>query len=87
MNGDDQFDIAYQVELCKRHAVTIVSRLTDFVYRLPNLEDIDKELKHIEGSLYKARRIVKDEIKGREINRRRQIDQIKHKQDKYGNND
>jgi hypothetical protein len=81
MNEDDQFDIAYQVELCKRHAVTIVSRLMDFVYKLPNLEDIDKELKHIEGSISKARHIIKDEIKGREINRRRQINRLKEQQE------
>ena len=69
-------------EKIKHLALEISDSLNDSCYQVPSFEQIDIYLKHAEGSIRRARRIIKDELQGREANRRRQLQKAKEQKEK-----
>lgn len=78
MNPDTQQFLEDSSQACKNHALIIVEALEKFCYDTPDFTEIDRYLKFAEGSIKKARKIIKNEIEGREVNRKRQTDRLKN---------
>jgi hypothetical protein len=69
-----------EAEKLKSYALTMVESLDYSCYQVPDFEKLEQFLKFAEGSIKKARRLIKNEIWSREVNRHRQIQKQKEKQ-------
>jgi len=80
----EEYQIAIEdtAEKVKHLTLEISDSLNDSCYQVPSFEQIDTYLKHAEGSIRRARRIIKDELQGREANRRRQLQKTKEQKEK-----
>jgi hypothetical protein len=66
-------------ETIKSYALTMVESLDWSTSDIVTLDEIDRFLKFAEGSIRKARRIIKNEQESREANRKRQIQKEKER--------
>jgi len=73
--SQEEYQIAIEdsAEHCKHFALQLCESLEYTCYQVPVFDDIEKHLKFAEGSIRRARRIIKEELQGREANRKRQL--------------
>jgi hypothetical protein len=78
MNPETQQSFEESAQDFKTHALMLAQTLEQYCYDIPDFTEIDRYLKFAEGSIKRARKIIKVETQGREVNRKRQIEKTKN---------